>query len=309
MNWEESTSNKMKKGQILLELLIAIGIFIISVSSLIFFVLDGYISGRLAREMTIANFLAEEGIEAARSIRDNNWDDLVAGNHGLAILNGNWVFQGAEEDVSDQLRGGIRQIQIEDIDSSRKKIISLVSWQFGEGIPQEISLVTYLTKWKAVKKLVAAMKTEVDGYFYIPIIEPEIIKVVFLSDNSKLEGDQTGGKNEYDHVPDGRVDIRDSTLLNAKYGLEEGDPGWEYMADIYADRKIDIYDVVKVSNNYGNRGDYITDLTGVTILFDTGEEISLNQNNEVIIPPGAKEFWVKKEGSPIGAYVLFYAFE
>jgi prepilin-type N-terminal cleavage/methylation domain-containing protein len=137
-----------KKGQTLIELMVAIGIFAIAIGSLAFFILESYGSGRLAREMTIANFLAEEGLEAARSIRDNSWDDLSLGSHGLAIFQNKWIFQGSQEDVSNQLKGGVRRIIVENIGSDRKKVTSRVSWQFTPDRIQNISLVTYLTNWQ-----------------------------------------------------------------------------------------------------------------------------------------------------------------
>ena len=122
----------------------------IVVSVLVFLILNSYVAGRLASEITQANFLAEEGLEAARSIRDNSWDDLLEGSHSLDIFGGNWIFKGSQEDVSDQLNEGIRVITIEDLDSDRKKVTSQVTWQFTEARSQEVSLVTYLTNWQMI---------------------------------------------------------------------------------------------------------------------------------------------------------------
>ena len=87
---------KLKKegGQTLIELLIAIALFIAVVSALTYLILDSYVAGRVAKQATKANFLAEEGIEAVISIRDNDWSGLAAGDHGLAISGNNWVLQG-----------------------------------------------------------------------------------------------------------------------------------------------------------------------------------------------------------------------
>ena len=84
------------------------------------------------------------------SIRDNNWDDLVVGSRGLAISENRWVFQGTEENLAVQLKEGVRRIIIEDIGDDRKKIISQVSWQFTDGRPQLVQLVTYLTNWQKI---------------------------------------------------------------------------------------------------------------------------------------------------------------
>lgn len=141
---------KKESGQSLIELVVAIGIFVIVVSALVFLIFSSYIAGRLASEINIGNFLAEEGLEVARSIRDSDWTKLTNGNHGLDNLTGNWVFFGTSTDASDQLNQGQLVITVEDLsppDPDRKKIISRVSWQFTEARPQEVKLVTYLTNW------------------------------------------------------------------------------------------------------------------------------------------------------------------
>ena len=136
-----------QKGELIIELLVAIAIFVAVVSSISFLILDSYVSGRLAREITQANFLAEEGLEAVRSIRDNSWNQLSEGSHGLAISGNNWIFQGQEEDISSQLKEGKRIIEIKNLAFGVKEITSRVVWKFAEGIPQEVKLLTYLTNW------------------------------------------------------------------------------------------------------------------------------------------------------------------
>jgi Tfp pilus assembly protein PilV len=117
-----------EKGQSLIELVIAIGIFVIIVSSLAILMFNSYDTGRLAAEITQANFLAEEGLEITRSIRDNNWQDLT--------------------NLSDTIDGKFnRFVSIEDIGIDRKKITSRVTWQFTEQKSQEVQLITYLTNW------------------------------------------------------------------------------------------------------------------------------------------------------------------
>jgi len=158
---------------------------------------------------------------------------------------------------------------------------------------------------------VCAMKTRIDGYFYVPNLDVHTLKVELLFTDAELEGDQTGGTSPYPnitHYPDGNVDIYDQTLITGSaYGTSEGESGWEYMADINADKTVDIFDLTIVNNNYGKTGGvYDTDLTGVTIEFDTGDVNSPNSDGYVSIPSEAKYFYVKKNGNPIGALITFY---
>lgn len=158
-----------------------------------------------------------------------------------------------------------------------------------------------------VGPLIAAMKTKVDGYFYVPRINPRTLQVKFLFNNAGLEGDQTGGSGEYPYVPDGVINIQDLSFISLRWNAKEDGANWEYMADIIPDKKIDTGDLNQVGGNYGKSGTYISDLTGVTIVFDVGGELPLDPQDMVEIPAGAASFTVKQNGIPIGAYILFYA--
>lgn len=142
--WVVARTMNYESGQSLVELLVAIAIFVIVVSTLLFLVLDSYVAGRLASEITQANFLAEEGLEAARSIRDNDWVDLINGDHGLMIFGGNWQFSGGSEVIDGKFT---RVVRVEEINSDRKKVTSQITWQFTETRVQEVKLITYLTNW------------------------------------------------------------------------------------------------------------------------------------------------------------------
>lgn len=141
---------KKEGGQSLIEVLVAMGVFALWICSVAFLVLDVFVSDKVAREKTIAVFSAREGVEAVRSIRDNDWGDLSSGEHGLAVAGGHWALQGSQEDISDLLRGGVRKIIVEDIDSDRKKVTSEISWKFTEERPQQIKLFTYFTNWSKI---------------------------------------------------------------------------------------------------------------------------------------------------------------
>ncbi len=137
-----------EKGQLLIELLVAMAVFVLGVSVTLFLILDSFVASRVGREKMTASLLSKEGLEAVISIRNNDWDDLTVGEHGLAISGGNWVLQGSEDDISGELREGIRKIIVENIDSDRKKVISKVTWRVTEGRAQDVTLITYLTNWQ-----------------------------------------------------------------------------------------------------------------------------------------------------------------
>ena len=100
------------------------------------------ISGSRAR----AIFLADEGLEALRNIRDENFTNLTDGLHGIATSGSQWVFSGTE-DATDIFT---RQIEIGTIDPKTKHITSTVTWQQSLQRQGSVSLGTRLTNWKII---------------------------------------------------------------------------------------------------------------------------------------------------------------
>ena len=132
-----------QKGQSLVEVLIAMSIFVMGVSTIGFLVLDANVSTRQGVERTQATLLAKEGLEAARSIRDADFDNLTAGPHGIVLSGNRWIFSGTF-DIQDQFR---RVITVTDIDIDTKKVDSIVTWQFTQSRSNSVTLTDYLTDW------------------------------------------------------------------------------------------------------------------------------------------------------------------
>jgi len=155
---------KYERGQSLVELLLAMGVFVLTVSVITWLILDVYLADRSGRERTLATFLAKEGIEVARSIRDNSWDALTIGEHGLTISGGKWTFSGSQEDISNKLKEGVRKIIVESVDSDRKKVTSQITWKLSEARSQDVSLISYLTQWKKTEVASCQTLCEAEGY-------------------------------------------------------------------------------------------------------------------------------------------------
>lgn len=134
-----------QKGFSTIEALLASTILVLIVTALMGAYIYGSESPALAGQRERAAFLAEEGLEASRNIRDSGFSNLTNGTNGLAISGSQWIFSGA----SDITNGFYtRQITISSIDSNRKQIISTVTWQQNNQRTGSVTLTTYLTNWK-----------------------------------------------------------------------------------------------------------------------------------------------------------------
>lgn len=88
--------------------------------------------------------LAEEGLEAARSIRDTDWSALTAGTHGLVFTTNGWSLSG----TPDTQDGLTRTVTITEISPTERKVAVDVSWTTKAGTPRLYELSTMLGDWR-----------------------------------------------------------------------------------------------------------------------------------------------------------------
>ncbi len=134
------------RGFSVVEILLAGSLLVVIVTAFVGAVIYGQESTVVAGGRARAAFLAEEGIEAVRNIRDESFSNLADGTYGLAVSNYQWIFSGS----SDTTDGFVRQINISTIDASstRKIITSNVTWQETAQRSGTITLTERLTNWR-----------------------------------------------------------------------------------------------------------------------------------------------------------------
>ncbi len=133
-----------QSGQSLVEVLVALTLFTLAVAAVGSLVLDANVSVRGDLERTQATLYVREGLEAARSIRDDNFDSLTSGSHGIALSGGHWVFAGSY-DSPEQFT---RSMVITDVDANNKNIEATVAWNFAAGRPASTSMTLLMTRWQ-----------------------------------------------------------------------------------------------------------------------------------------------------------------
>ena len=137
----DKNSNNLS-GFSLVEAVLALGIFMLIAAVLVgafaFAVQSVQVAGANSRAM----LLAEEGLEAARSLRDTSYSSLTAGTYGLTAA-GVWALSGTSDN------NGIfnRHLDVADSGSYTKIITSTVSYNTGLGT-STFSLTTQLTNWQ-----------------------------------------------------------------------------------------------------------------------------------------------------------------
>jgi hypothetical protein len=134
------------RGQGVLEVIIALGVFGIILGAGIMYFFGGQSITLDAINSERALGFARTGLEGTRVIRDQNWYDLQDGTHGLVFDQGMWQLSGSS-DSHDEFK---RQIIIETTDVNIKKVTTRVTWQTDPTRVQEVELVEYITNWPNV---------------------------------------------------------------------------------------------------------------------------------------------------------------
>lgn len=137
-------NKKLKTGaQSLVEVLVSLGILAIVTTAIFSLFFGGQSLSVDSSNAQIAAERASEAMEALRSIRDRNWDELADGQHGLIFQDNEWRFSGTE-DSQDIFK---RAVFINSLDANTKEASTTVTWQTDPQRPQQITLVEIITNF------------------------------------------------------------------------------------------------------------------------------------------------------------------
>lgn len=152
------------RGQMVIEIIVAVSIFAIIAATSIMVIVGSLSTARLAEEESQATFIATEGLEAVKSIRDQGWINLVNGSYGIASGSGSWVFSGSSDsDPSGKYTRVVSVVSVSrdgsgniaasggTVDPETKKITSTVSWDFTPTRQNSVIINLYLTNWQLGK--------------------------------------------------------------------------------------------------------------------------------------------------------------
>jgi prepilin-type N-terminal cleavage/methylation domain-containing protein len=108
--------------------------------------------------------LAEEGLEATRSIRDTDWSALTAGSHGLVFGESGWSLSETPE-IEDGLT---RTVTVTDLSATERKVTVDVTWTPPGRSPRLYSLSTILADWRNLPE--EDLGGDLEGDWHDPII-------------------------------------------------------------------------------------------------------------------------------------------
>lgn len=138
---------RSRKGNLLLEAIVAIGVFAIFLGGIGTALIVGERSTVIGGDRARAAFLASEQLEGLRRIQQANFTALTTpGTYGVVEKNNAWVLTGAAV-VRD---GFTARVTLTNATSAQVNAEARVSWNFGVARSGSIVLRSYLTNWRKV---------------------------------------------------------------------------------------------------------------------------------------------------------------
>jgi hypothetical protein len=148
------------RGFSVVEVVLVMGVLAVFSSGAVVVVLGGLSANRAGIEETTATQYNSEGIEAARSIRNRSFTDLInSSGTGVTRSAGVWVFSGTNNNFDKYQRTlSISEVRRDEsgnivegggtVDPNTKKVTAITSWQVSAARQKSTSLSTYLTNWQ-----------------------------------------------------------------------------------------------------------------------------------------------------------------
>ncbi len=131
-------------GFSLIEIILAVALLGLVSTIIVGGLVYGQDAPRVSGQRNRATFLAQEGLDATRIIRDEGFSNLTNGTHGLALVNGKWAFSG----TSDKTDIFTRSVTVNSIDSNTKNVESRVVWNSSPQKQSNVVLTAQFTNFR-----------------------------------------------------------------------------------------------------------------------------------------------------------------
>ncbi len=135
-------------GFSLVEVMLSVAVFAMIATALVGAVIYARESANVAGLRTRAGFLAQEGVEAVRAIRDQDFTSLAAGTYGLNVVSGRWTLV----PTPDVTEGFTRSVAITTQSETAMQITVTVTWNQTLQRTGSIARTENLTDWRPQHK-------------------------------------------------------------------------------------------------------------------------------------------------------------
>lgn len=137
-----------RPGFLLLEALIGFALFALFLTAVGLTVLVSQQGTSSASNRSRAIALSQGALDGVRSMRNESWDSISAGVHGVTVQNGAWVFSGTSVQTSD---GFTTSVVLTAAETGRMTARATTTWDVPHSASGSVVLDTELTDWHTPK--------------------------------------------------------------------------------------------------------------------------------------------------------------
>lgn len=130
---------KSNSGIGLLEVLLAVAAFAVGIGAVAHLFVGSYSASLQSMERNQAIFLAKEGIEGVRSVKNDNFENMSTGTFGIEEVDGKWSLVSGGDIIDDKYE---REVIIQEINDDTWSVESTVQWN-GESVQLEERLTAW----------------------------------------------------------------------------------------------------------------------------------------------------------------------
>lgn len=139
-------SSRSHRGSLLLEAIIAIGVFALFLGGIGLTLVLGERTTLVAGDRTRAAFLAEQQLEAVRQMRAVDFASVTTGTHGLKLNASGWSWSGTVV----KNKGYTSWVTVTSKGTDWMEVASHVRWDFSNTRSGALLMTTQLTNWKKI---------------------------------------------------------------------------------------------------------------------------------------------------------------
>lgn len=137
-------SRKTNSGHALVEVVLASAILALLSTVFTYALIYGQEAAVISSRQARAVFLAEEGMQAVKSIAAEDFASLPVGDYSLVLNNNTWELATSEESIDVF----VRKIHISNIDANTKEVSSEITWQQNLQREGNFILKTRIVNWR-----------------------------------------------------------------------------------------------------------------------------------------------------------------
>lgn len=159
---KKMSAHQAQHGFSVVEVLLAATVLAFLVTALTGALIYGRAATADSGDHNRAMMLAEEGLEAARNIRDSGFANLTVGTTGIIQSGGTWIQSGVN-DVTDSKY--TRTLAVSTLDATRKNVVSTVTWG-SNSVSVDARLSNWMSTYAASGPIMMAYSKTTTTPFY-----------------------------------------------------------------------------------------------------------------------------------------------